>query len=91
MNRIMQYYIISIKTIFRGYPAFHFRPSTQRFFFVLVYILEYGKSYPNYYTAFTGLEKYTTKSIILLGLLVCSLTLNFELEENLIKHTILIA
>ena len=23
----MQYYIISIKTTFRGYPAFHFRPS----------------------------------------------------------------
>ena len=33
----MYYYIISFKTIFIGNPAFLFRPSNRRFFFVLVY------------------------------------------------------
>ena len=40
-----------------------------------VYILEYGKSRPNYYSAkIHWTIKYTTKSIILFGLLACSVT-----------------
>ena len=33
----MYYYIVSIKSIFKGYPVFLFRPCPRRFFFFLVY------------------------------------------------------